>query len=107
MVWDPVSTSQTKCLTGLLHELVEDYPSLNSSSKNTVTLLKAVVHRINTSLDEDTFMPLYTPEYVYILLYTPECVYILLYTPKSVYILLYTPESVYIHSYTLEFKHHP
>jgi len=64
MVWDPVSTSQTKSLTGLLHELVEDYPSLNSSSKNTATLLKAVVHRINTSLDEDTFMPLYTADLI-------------------------------------------
>lgn len=62
MVWDPVSKSQTRQLASLLHELVDDYPTLNTGSKNTTTLMRAISMKINISLDEDTFMPLFTNE---------------------------------------------
>jgi len=62
MVWDPVSKTQTHNLATLLHGLVDTYPTLNTSSKNTATLLKSISLRINVSLDEDTFMPLFANE---------------------------------------------
>lgn len=62
MVWDPLSKSQTQRLSALLHRLVDQYPTLNSSSKNTANLLKSLSSRIAISLDEDTFMPLYSKE---------------------------------------------
>ncbi|XP_067945855.1 PAX3- and PAX7-binding protein 1-like [Watersipora subatra] len=62
MVWDPVSKSQTKNLTNLLHEMVDLYPSLHSGSKTTATLMRAISMKINISLDEDTFMPLFPAE---------------------------------------------
>lgn len=64
MVWDPVSVSQTNRLGALVRNLVDTYPTISSTSKNTVNLLEAISAKIVTSLDEDTFMPLYSKELV-------------------------------------------
>ncbi|XP_022100458.1 PAX3- and PAX7-binding protein 1-like [Acanthaster planci] len=58
-VWDPVSSTQTNRLVSLIHKLVEDYPTVNSDSKNTRDLLKALVERMRRTLDEDVYMPLF------------------------------------------------
>lgn len=58
-VWDPMSTSQTLRLVRLIKKLVEEYPTVSGSSKNTKSLLQAVVTRIRKTLDEDIFVPLY------------------------------------------------
>ncbi|XP_038077839.1 PAX3- and PAX7-binding protein 1-like [Patiria miniata] len=58
-VWDPVSTTQTNRLVSLVHKLVEDYPTVNSDSKNTREFLKALVDRMRRTLDDDVYMPLF------------------------------------------------
>lgn len=64
MVWDPMSVSQTSRLSALVNNLIESFPTMSSKSKNTVSLLEAISSKIITSLDEDTFMPLYSKESV-------------------------------------------
>ncbi|GAB6030568.1 GC-rich sequence DNA-binding factor [Chamberlinius hualienensis] len=58
-IWDPMSTSQTLRLVSLIKKMVENYPTLNSQSNTTKTLLQTLVARIRKTLDEDVFVPLY------------------------------------------------
>lgn len=58
-VWDPLSTSQTTRFVNLIQKISYDYHTVHGESKNTQSLLKAIVQRIKKTLDDDVFMPLY------------------------------------------------
>nr|XP_033806465.1 PAX3- and PAX7-binding protein 1 [Geotrypetes seraphini] len=59
-VWDPFSTIQTSRMVAFTHKLVNGYFSVvNAENKHTQALLKAVLMRMRTTLDNDVFMPLY------------------------------------------------
>ncbi|XP_059837577.1 intron Large complex component GCFC2-like isoform X2 [Hypanus sabinus] len=59
-VWDPLSSSQTKCLVQVFRKLKEEYNVFGSEqSKATQALKKSIVMRITLSVEEDIFIPLY------------------------------------------------
>jgi len=62
MAWDPMSTSHTERLAATLHEYIDTYPTLTAQSKMMNSLLQALSDRFTLSLDEDTFMPLFSAE---------------------------------------------
>uniref|UniRef100_A0A6B2EHK5 Putative transcriptional regulator binding to the gc-rich sequence n=1 Tax=Phlebotomus kandelakii TaxID=1109342 RepID=A0A6B2EHK5_9DIPT len=57
--WDPMSTSQTLRLVGLINRLYHDYPSLRPCSKPLITLFNAILEKIKASLDNDVFIPIF------------------------------------------------
>ncbi|XP_061670347.1 GC-rich sequence DNA-binding factor 2 isoform X2 [Syngnathoides biaculeatus] len=60
LVWDPMSLHQSARLTGLCHQLREDYSIFEGEqSKPVTTLIKAVIGRLRRCVDEDVFIPLY------------------------------------------------
>lgn len=58
-VWDPLSTTQTSRLVNTLQRIIRDYPCAHSSNRSMQNLLHAVVKRLQKTLDDDVFMPLY------------------------------------------------
>ncbi|CAD7093535.1 unnamed protein product [Hermetia illucens] len=61
--WDPLSSSQTLRIIGLIRRLVRDYPSLKSSSKHMQTLFTAILDKIKVSLDSDVFIPVFPKQF--------------------------------------------
>ncbi|CAL1280131.1 unnamed protein product [Larinioides sclopetarius] len=61
-VWNPLSTSETTKLVNLVKNMHETYPTINGKSKQLLNLLQAVTIRINKSLADDIFIPLYPKE---------------------------------------------
>ncbi|XP_061621878.1 GC-rich sequence DNA-binding factor 2 isoform X2 [Phyllopteryx taeniolatus] len=60
LVWDPMSLHQSARLTELCHQLREDYSIFEGEqSKPVTTLIKAVIGRLRSCVDEDVFIPLY------------------------------------------------
>lgn len=57
--WDPLSTTQTLKLVGLLGRLARDYPSLKSTSKYARTLFAAISDKMKLALDNDVFIPVF------------------------------------------------
>ncbi|XP_033739538.1 PAX3- and PAX7-binding protein 1-like [Pecten maximus] len=58
-VWDPLSTTQTSRLVNTIQRIIRDYPCAHSSNRSMQNLLHAVVKRLQKTLDDDVFMPLY------------------------------------------------
>lgn len=59
-VWDPLSSSQTSRLVAFMRRLIKDYPTvLHGDNRNTQELLKTILIRIQRSLDDDIFLPLF------------------------------------------------
>ncbi|XP_061523112.1 GC-rich sequence DNA-binding factor 2 isoform X2 [Phycodurus eques] len=60
LVWDPMSLHQSARLTELCHQLRDDYSIFEGEqSKPVTTLIKAVIGRLRSCVDEDVFIPLY------------------------------------------------
>lgn len=57
--WDPLSTSQTLKLVGLIRRLGCDYPSLKPTSKYMRTLFLTILDKMKLSLDNDVFIPIF------------------------------------------------
>ncbi|KAJ6635023.1 PAX3- and PAX7-binding protein 1 [Pseudolycoriella hygida] len=57
--WDPLSTSQTLKLVGLIGRLGRDYPSLKTTSKYLRTLFAAISDKMKLALDNDVFIPVF------------------------------------------------
>lgn len=57
--WDPLSTSQTQRLVSLLSHLLQEYPSLVSSSKPLNNLLSTIVEKMKSVVENDVFIPIY------------------------------------------------
>ncbi|XP_060072979.1 PAX3- and PAX7-binding protein 1-like isoform X2 [Ylistrum balloti] len=58
-VWDPLSTTQTSRLVNMIQRIIRDYPCAHHSNRSMQNLLHAVVKRLQKTLDDDVFMPLY------------------------------------------------
>ncbi|CAH0558279.1 unnamed protein product [Brassicogethes aeneus] len=59
--WDPLSSSQTLRLVGIINRYIRKYPSLGPASKSLNNLFNAVMHKMKTSLENDVFIPV-TPK---------------------------------------------
>lgn len=62
--WDPLSTSQTQRLVLLLSHLLQEYPSLVSSSKPLNNLLSAIVEKMKSAVENDVFIPIYPRQFL-------------------------------------------
>ncbi|XP_051880773.1 intron Large complex component GCFC2-like [Pristis pectinata] len=59
-VWDPLSSSQTRCLVQVCRKLKDEYDVFeDEQSKAMQALRKSIVMRITMSVEEDIFIPLY------------------------------------------------
>ena len=61
-VWNPMSSTQTKVVANILHQLVDEYPTIHMDSKPVQALVKSVVLRLKRTLNEDIYMPLYSKD---------------------------------------------
>ncbi|XP_047099402.1 PAX3- and PAX7-binding protein 1 [Schistocerca piceifrons] len=59
--WDPLSTSQTLRLVGLLRKLLRAYPSLTEDSKPLQQLLQTALDKMKSAVANDVFIPLVPP----------------------------------------------
>ncbi|XP_006236765.1 intron Large complex component GCFC2 isoform X2 [Rattus norvegicus] len=59
MIWDPLSTSQTRILTVHCRVAFEQFASETEVSKSKQDLLKSVAARMKKSIEDDVFIPLY------------------------------------------------
>ncbi|XP_052030001.1 intron Large complex component GCFC2 isoform X3 [Apodemus sylvaticus] len=59
IIWDPLSTSQTRSLTMHCRMVFEQLASENEVSKSKQDLLKSIVARMKKSIEDDVFIPLY------------------------------------------------
>lgn len=57
--WDPLSTTQTLKLVGLIRRVERDYPSVHPSSKYTKTLFIAILDKMKNAMDNDVFIPIF------------------------------------------------
>lgn len=55
-----MSEQQTWRLVGLLRTFATLWPSVSSDSKNTQVLFEAVLQRIEKTIQDDVFIPLYS-----------------------------------------------
>lgn len=60
--WDPLSLSQSTNLANLLRTWIAEYPTMAGSSRQVMTLLEAIRKKAKSSIDDDTFVPLYSKE---------------------------------------------
>lgn len=51
-------------LSKVLNSLAGHYPTVNASSKQMLDVLNAIYARAKASIEEDTFVPLYSKEWV-------------------------------------------
>ncbi|CAF0931126.1 unnamed protein product [Rotaria sordida] len=63
-IYDPLSSKQTKNLVKTIENIFQTYPTMTDDSKNVQTLLKAIVDRLQRSLDDDIYIPLYPKEII-------------------------------------------
>ncbi|XP_057654367.1 PAX3- and PAX7-binding protein 1 isoform X2 [Diorhabda carinulata] len=59
--WDPLSSSQTLRLVGVISRYIRRFPTLSPASKSLNNLFSAVLHKIKTALEHDVFIPI-TPK---------------------------------------------
>lgn len=62
--WDPLSQKQCSRLGFLLSSLVDECPTLVPSSRSVKRLLEAIRQRVQESIDEDLFVPIYSKQFV-------------------------------------------
>ena len=60
--YDPVSTSQTLKLTGLLERFISLYPTVNGESRQVRELLEVVKEKLKTAIDNDVYIPFGYPK---------------------------------------------
>ncbi|KAI1713858.1 GC-rich sequence DNA-binding factor-like protein domain-containing protein [Ditylenchus destructor] len=60
--WNPLSLRQSMNLSKVLNSLAGHYPTVNASSKQMLDVLNAIYARAKASIEEDTFVPLYSKE---------------------------------------------
>ncbi len=58
LAYDPLSTTQTLRLTGLINKFVSEYPTLQGDSKQVRELLEAVRDRLKACIDQDPYIPI-------------------------------------------------
>lgn len=61
--WDPLSSSQTLKLIGIITRYVRKFPTLGPASKALNNLFNAILHKMKCSLEHDVFIPL-TPKLI-------------------------------------------
>ncbi|XP_034367435.1 intron Large complex component GCFC2 isoform X2 [Arvicanthis niloticus] len=59
IIWDPMSTSQTRSLTTHCRVAFEQFASENDVSRSKQDLLKSIVARMKKSVEDDVFIPPY------------------------------------------------
>ncbi|XP_030765366.1 PAX3- and PAX7-binding protein 1 isoform X1 [Sitophilus oryzae] len=59
--WDPVSSSQTLRLVGMVGRYIRKYPTLGPSSKSLTNLFNAILHKMQVALENDVYIPI-TPK---------------------------------------------
>lgn len=57
--WDPLSTTQTFRIVGLIGRLSREYPSLRPLSKTLQTLFQVILDKMKVSLENDVFIPIF------------------------------------------------
>ena len=60
--YDPLSTSQTLKLTGLLERFISIYPTVNGESRQVRELLEVVKEKLKTAIDNDVYIPFGYPK---------------------------------------------
>ncbi|MGH0151223.1 UNVERIFIED_CONTAM: hypothetical protein FKN15_042701 [Acipenser sinensis] len=64
-IWDPHSSTQTRCLVRLCRKLEDGYLLFQGSQKKAVQdFVNAVILRMRSSVDEDVFIPLYAKKFL-------------------------------------------
>ncbi|KAK1171822.1 GC-rich sequence DNA-binding factor 2-like [Acipenser oxyrinchus oxyrinchus] len=64
-IWEPHSSTQTRCLVRLCRKLEDDYSLFQGSQKKAVQdFVNAVILRMRSSVDEDVFIPLYAKKFL-------------------------------------------
>ncbi|CAF3471526.1 unnamed protein product [Rotaria sp. Silwood1] len=63
-IYDPLSLKQTTNLVKTIENIFQTYPTMTDDSKNVQNLLKAIVDRLQRSLDDDIYIPLYPKEII-------------------------------------------
>lgn len=58
-MWDPLSTTQTLKLVGLVNRLSAEFPSLRITSKSLHVLFSAMLDKMKMALDNDVFIPIF------------------------------------------------
>lgn len=56
--WDPLSSSQTLRLVGILSRYIRRFPTLGPASKSLQVLFNAVLHKLKSALENDVFIPI-------------------------------------------------
>ncbi|MBN3291388.1 GCFC2 factor, partial [Polypterus senegalus] len=60
-MWDPSSSTQTRCLISLCKKMDAKYSSFGTeNNKAAQSFLNAVISRLRTAVDEDAFIPIYS-----------------------------------------------
>lgn len=57
--WDPMSSSQTLKLVGMIGRYIRKYPSLGPSSKALNNLFNAILDKLKASVEHDIFIPIF------------------------------------------------
>jgi len=58
--WDPLSSSQTVTLIGILTKFIQDYPTVTFKSKALISLIEKVIEKMKEAVDNDVYIPIYT-----------------------------------------------
>ncbi|KAF5287978.1 hypothetical protein FQR65_LT12155 [Abscondita terminalis] len=56
--WDPLSSSQTLRLVGILSRYIRRFPTLGPASKPLQNLFNAILHKLKGALENDVFIPI-------------------------------------------------
>lgn len=57
--WDPMSSSQSLRLVGLIGRFVRRYPTLGPGSQRLQDLFSAIVDKIQQAVEHDVFIPIF------------------------------------------------
>ena len=60
--YDPLSTTQTLKLTGLLERFIDIYPTVNGESRQVRELLEVVKEKLKSAIDNDVYIPIGYPK---------------------------------------------
>ena len=60
--YDPLSTTQTLKLTGLLERLIDIYPTVNGASRQVRDLLDVIKEKLKVAIDNDVYIPVGYPK---------------------------------------------
>ncbi|UJR25042.1 hypothetical protein I4U23_006402 [Adineta vaga] len=63
-IYDPLSSKQTNNLVKLIENIFQTYPTMTDDSKTVQVLLKSIADRLQRSIDDDIYIPLYPKEII-------------------------------------------